>query len=85
MGHEDLTIKELLEKYPDGFSIAPTGAIQKTVFASSHFAAVARNFPIAPANGGYLVVELIDQDAEIKRERTQQNVKEILAHLKGNK
>ena len=54
----DCTVGELLEKYPDGFSVGYNGAISRIVFASSHFAAVAGEHPIPPSNGGYLVVEM---------------------------
>lgn len=53
-------IEELLKKYPNGFSVAPNGAISKIVMATPHIRAVELNFPSAPCRGGYLVVEMTD-------------------------
>ena len=58
--NENKTIGELLEKYPAGFSVGPAGTINKTLLATSHFMNVAREYPVAPANGGYLVVEMTE-------------------------
>lgn len=59
--NEEKTIGELLKKYPGGFSVGPAGMINKTLLATSHFVAVARQYPVAPMNGGYLVVEMTDE------------------------
>lgn len=59
--NENKTIGDLLEKYPDGFSVGPAGMINKTLLATSYFALVARQYPVAPENGGYLVVEMTDE------------------------
>ncbi len=61
MANENRTIKELLEKYPEGFSVSPSGMINKTLMATSYFVAIAQAFPVAPSNGGYLVVEMTDE------------------------
>lgn len=58
MKNEDMTVREILEKYPDGAAISPGGRLAKTLFASSHFVRIASEHPIAPQNGGYLVVEM---------------------------
>jgi len=58
MKNEDMTVREILAKYPDGAAISPGGRLSKTLFASSCFARVAQEHPIAPQNGGYLVVEM---------------------------
>lgn len=58
--NEGKTIGELLAKYPDGFSVGPGGVVNKTMMATSHFVAIARAYPVAPSNGGYLVVEGTD-------------------------
>lgn len=55
--NENLTIGELLKLFPGGFSVAPDGSINRTLLASSWFMAIAENYPIAPPNGGYLVIE----------------------------
>lgn len=52
------TVDALLKMYPQGFSIGPGGALGKIVYATSHFTGVALNHPVAPSNGGYLVVEM---------------------------
>lgn len=59
--NEEKTIGELLKKYPDGFAVGPGGMVNKTLMATSHFVAVARQYPVAPSNGGYLVVEMTDE------------------------
>ena len=59
--NEDKSVGELLLKYPGGFSVGPGGMINKTLLATSYFAAVARQYPVAPMNGGYLVVEMADE------------------------
>lgn len=59
--NENKTIGELLDKYPGGFAVGPAGMINKTLLATSHFTAVARQYPVAPENGGYLVVEMTDE------------------------
>lgn len=61
MKNAEKTVKELLEKYPDGFSVGPGGDVNKTLMASSHFVAVAQRHPVAPPNGGYLVVEATNE------------------------
>ncbi len=61
MENQKLTIGELLKLYPGGFSVGPGGNINKTVLASSHFSAIATNYPVPPLNGGYLVVEMVEQ------------------------
>ena len=57
-----MTLEELLEKYPGGFAVGPGGDISKIIFATSHFAGVARNYPIAPSRGGYFVVEMVPNE-----------------------
>lgn len=59
--NEEKTIDELLKKYPDGFAVGPGGMINKILMATSHFVAVARAHPVAPTNGGYLVVEMTNE------------------------
>lgn len=59
--NEEKTIGELLQKYPAGFSVGPAGMINKTLMATSYFVAIARAYPVAPENGGYLVVEMTDE------------------------
>lgn len=59
--NEEKTIGELLRKYPDGFSVGPAGMTNKTLLATSRFVAVARRYPVAPINGGYLVLEMTDE------------------------
>jgi len=62
--NEQKTIGELLQKYSAGFSVGPGGAINKTLLATSHFVNVAREYPVAPSNGGYLVVEATEEGEE---------------------
>lgn len=54
------TIERMLALYPDGFSVGPGGAINRTLMATSHFVAIAQAYPVAPDNGGYLVVESVE-------------------------
>ena len=65
--NEEKTIGELLKKYPAGFSVGSSGMISKTLMATSHFVAIARAYPVAPENGGYLVVEMTGEgeDAQV--------------------
>lgn len=55
---QDATIKQMLGKYPGGFSISYNGTVCKIIFVASHLASLATEHPIAPQNGGYLVVEM---------------------------
>lgn len=50
------TVEELLQRYPNGFSVAADGSISRVIMATPHIRAVALNFPAAPCKGGYLVV-----------------------------
>lgn len=59
---ESTTVGELLERYPEGFSVSPGGTLNRVLAASSHFAAIAANHPVAPTNGGYLVVEATGEE-----------------------
>ena len=52
----DRTVRELLELYPGGFAVAPNSTVSKTILATSLLSAVATCHPIAPRDGGYLVV-----------------------------
>jgi len=59
----EITIAELMKRFPNGFSIGPgtpenPGVLSRIIFASSHFAAVAANHPIIFRNQGYLVVDM---------------------------
>lgn len=62
MKNKDLTIEQLLKLFPNGFSVNPIGGINKTLFATSHFTAIAAMYPMPPSDGGYLVVEMVDDD-----------------------
>lgn len=55
------TVKELLEEYPDGFAVSPTGGISKTLLATSHLSAVVGLFPSAGRDQGFLVVEMVER------------------------
>ncbi len=79
MENENLTIGELLELYPGGFSVGPGGDICKTICASSHFAKIAQAYPVVPYNGGYLVVEMVEQSQLITQLNHQ---KSPMAELK---
>lgn len=57
---KEKTVEELLEVYPDGFAIGPGGSISKTLIATSHFRAIAMNYPFVVGNQGYLVVEMME-------------------------
>ncbi|MEJ2690044.1 MAG: hypothetical protein P8130_08850 [Deltaproteobacteria bacterium] len=59
--NQGISIKELLKKYPNGFSVAANGSISRVIMATPHIRAVTLNFPAAPRKGGYLVVEMIDE------------------------
>lgn len=59
--NEEKTIGELLKKYPEGFAVGPAGMISRTLLASSHFVAIARAYPVAPTDGGYMVVEMTEE------------------------
>lgn len=59
----ETTIKELMEKFPNGFSIGPgkpedPGTISKIIFASSHFHALVSQYNMLTGNQGYLVVDM---------------------------
>ena len=54
------TIDHMLALYPNGFSVGPGGAINRTLMTTSHFVAIAQAYPVAPSNGGYLVVESVE-------------------------
>ena len=71
MINADLTVRQLLEALPEGFSVGPNGDVSKTLMATSHFSGVAMSHPIAPQNGGYLVVEMIDQSDLPSAQMTQ--------------
>lgn len=64
--NEDKSIGELLLKYPGGFSVGPGGMINKTLLATSYFVVIAREYPVAPTNGGYLVVEMTDEGEDVR-------------------
>lgn len=59
----ETTIKELMEKFPNGFSIGPgkpdnPGRASKIIFASSHFHAIVSRYNHLTGNQGYLVVDM---------------------------
>ena len=56
----DKTVSELLERYPNGFAVGPHGHISKTLMAASYFQAIAQQYAFSPPNGGYLVVEMVE-------------------------
>lgn len=57
---DEYTVAELLKEFPEGFTISPGVTLCKIVSATSRFAALAMRHPVAPLNGGYLVVEMVD-------------------------
>lgn len=59
--NQGTSVKELLKKYPNGFSVAANGSVSKVIMATPHIRAVELYFPAAPCRGGYLVVETIDE------------------------
>lgn len=58
---KEKTVEELLKEYPNGFAISQTCKLGKIILASSHFMALAQKHPLPPNNGGYLVVEMIEE------------------------
>lgn len=56
----DMTVRDLLKQYPDGFAVSHSGTVSKIVMATSYFSAIAVIYPALPSNGGYLVVELVE-------------------------
>lgn len=76
--NETKTIGELLERYPNGFSVGPAGTISETLLATSYFAAVARQFPVAPTNGGYLVVEMRDEGEFTLKDQHRETLSRII-------
>lgn len=72
MNIKDLTISELLTIFPDGFTIGYSGNISKILLASSYFTIIAGQYPVAPSNGGYMVVEMVDDNVI---EKMRQNTK----------
>ncbi len=61
-GYQGTSVEELLKKFPNGFSVAADGSISKVIMATPHIRAVALNFPAAPCRGGFLVVEMIEEE-----------------------
>ena len=51
------TVENLLDEYPNGFSVSASGTINRTIAASSHLPAIASRWPTPPPAGGYLVVD----------------------------
>jgi len=58
VSNPDITIQQLLKRFPDGFSVSKTGNIYEVVKASGTLTPVAEEFPLAPENGGYLVIRV---------------------------
>ena len=59
----ETTVAELMARFPGGFSVGAgtpekPGCLSRIVAASSHFSKIAHSFPMPPANGGYLVVDM---------------------------
>ena len=42
--------------------MSPGGTLNRVLAASSYFVAIAANHPVAPTNGGYLVVEATGEE-----------------------
>lgn len=62
----DVTVAELMSRFPNGFSVGPgtpdePGSLSRILFASSHFVAIAKNYPVAEENQGYLVIDMDDE------------------------
>jgi len=58
------TVEELLKKHPGGFAVGPGGHISRTIAATTYFYLLAKQHPFPPPNGGYLVVEQVEEDRE---------------------
>jgi len=64
----NITIKELLYKYPSGFSVSPFGKIRPTIYAASTLITL-EAYVKPPTNGGYIAFDsaqerLHDEDFE---------------------
>jgi len=59
--NQDLTVLELLNLFPKGFSVGPNGHISEIVCATSSISILASYQPLPPGNGGYLVVDGVKQ------------------------
>jgi hypothetical protein len=47
---------ELLQKYPGGFAVTPSGKVMPVVAVSDNLMTIAESNPLPPDDGGYLVV-----------------------------
>jgi len=56
--YDRLTVKEMLQRFPEGFAVSYSGSVSRIVDASSHPAALLN--ASMPANGGFLAVEMVD-------------------------
>ena len=58
VSNPDITVKQLLQRFEDGFSVSKTGNIYEVIKASETLMPVAEEFPLPPENGGYLVIRV---------------------------
>lgn len=58
------TVEDLLKRYPGGFAVGPGGRVSRTIAATTYFYHLAGQHPFPPPNGGYLVVEMVEEDRE---------------------
>ncbi len=58
---KNITVANLLKKYPEGFSVSCNGSISKIILASSYFEAIINNQDKVTSNGGYLIVDMMDE------------------------
>ncbi len=59
----ETTVAELMEKFPNGFSVGPgtpenPGVVSKIICATSHFRAIVGSYAVLDGNKGYLVVDM---------------------------
>lgn len=56
--YDRLTVKEMLQLFPEGFAVSYSGSVSRIVDASSHPLFLQQS-DRAPANGGFLRVEMV--------------------------